>query len=304
MRDRLSPLTIPSRQGRVAVVTGASSGIGLATARALGQAGAEVVLAVRNLEKGSAVADKLRSEQPEGSYRVEQLDVADRASIDAFVERLNGGRVDILVNNAGRQAPRQRETNAEGHEATLATNYFGHFTLTGLLLPNLRRASRARVVCVSSLMAAKGRIDADDLNLERRWSAGRAYANSKLAMVMFARELQKRSASGDWGLNAHAAHPGWAATSFFDRNPPAKVGNAVGGLLGLCQSSADGAQPVVFCAASRQVVAGAYYGPIGSFHTAGPVGRMALPRQARNTFELNALWQATQELTGVHFGRD
>lgn len=304
MKDRLTPLTIPSRKGRLAIVTGASSGIGRAVARALGLAGAEVVLAVRNLEKGEAVASELRAERPEGSHTVEQLDTSDLSSVRAFAERYAERRVDILVLNAGIGGTKSRELTADGNELVMATNYLGHFALTAQLLDSLRLASRARVVALSSIAARAGRLRPNDLNLEKGWSSGRAYANSKLAMVMFARELQRHSTANEWGLNAHAAHPGWAVTGLFPDHPLVGVGQAIGGAVRLMQSAGDGAQPVVFCAASRQAAAGGYYGPIGGFGTSGPVGRAPLPRPARNPKELTALWQASQKVTGVEFPGD
>ncbi len=304
MKDRLTPLTIPSRKGRLAIVTGASSGIGKATARALGLAGADVVLAVRDVDKGAAVAAELRAEHPEGSHTVAELDTADLASVERFADRYVDVRVDILVLNAGIGATRRRDVSVDGHELVMASNYFGHFALTGRLLEPLRRASRARVVAIGSLVADHGRIRPDDLDFERRWSRRGTYAASKLAMVMFARELQRHSTAGEWGLNAHAAHPGWSSTGLFANSSTAGAGGFLGRATGLMQSAADGAQPVVFCAASRQAAAGGYYGPIGLFGTSGPVGKAALPRPARSAKALTALWQATEELVGVPFSQD
>lgn len=301
MKDRLTPLTIPSRKGRLAIVTGASGGIGRATARALGLAGADVVLAVRNVEKGESVAQELRAEHPEGSHTVAELDTSDLSSVRTFADQYQARHVDILVLNAGIGGTRTRTESADGHELVTATNYLGHFALTALLLDSLRRASRARVVALGSLVAQNARVNPDDLNLQRRWSSGRAYGASKLALVMFARELQRRSTAAEWGLNAHAAHPGWAATGIFPPGVLTGVGQFAGGTFRVLQSAADGAQPVVFCAASRQAAAGGYYGPIGPFGTSGPVGRAPLPRQARNPERLRALWQATEELTGISF---
>jgi NAD(P)-dependent dehydrogenase (short-subunit alcohol dehydrogenase family) len=303
MKDRLTPLTIPSRKGRVAVVTGATSGLGRATARALGLAGAEVVLAVRDTDKGEAIAAELRAENPEGTHSVARLDTADLSSVQAFADSFADRRVDILVLNAGIGGTRKRQLSVDGHELVMATNYLGHFALTARLLDPLRRASRARVVTLGSIAARGGRIKPADLDLERRWSSGRAYANSKLAMVMFARELQKQSTAGDWGLNAHAAHPGWAVTDLFPPRPLKGLSTFLGGATRLMQSAADGAQPVVFCAASRQAAAGGYYGPIGLLGTSGPVGKATLPRQARSAKDLRALWEATEKATGVAFPR-
>ena len=301
MKDRLTPLTIPSRKGRLAIVTGASSGIGKATARALGLAGADVVLAVRNVEKGEAVAAELRSENPEGTHTVAHLDTSDLESVRTFADAYAERRVDILVLNAGIGGTKKREVTAQNHELVMATNYLGHFALTARLLDALRRASRARIVTLGSIAARGGKIRPDDLDLQRRWSSGRAYSNSKLAMVMFARELQRHSTRGDWGLNAHAAHPGWSVTGLFPANALAGFGTFVGGASGVMQSPGDGAQPVVFCAASRQAAAGGYYGPIGMLGTSGPVGRAPLPRQARSATDLSTLWHASEQATGVAF---
>ncbi|MFT4216748.1 MAG: SDR family NAD(P)-dependent oxidoreductase [Micropruina sp.] len=303
MRDRLTPLTIPSRKGRLAIVTGASSGIGKATARALGLAGADVVLAVRDVAKGEAVAQELRAEHPEGTHSVAALDTSDLSSVAAFADRFAERRVDILVLNAGIGGTRKREESVDGHELVMATNYLGHFALTARLLEPLRRASRGRVVALGSLVAKHGHLQPADLDLRNRWSSRRAYANSKLAMVMFARELQRHSTAGDWGLNAHAAHPGWAMSELFPHGPTQRLGIILAGLTRTIQSPADGAQPVVFCAASRQAAAGGYYGPIGLFGTSGPVGKAPLPRPARSAKALTALWDATEELTGVAFDR-
>ncbi len=297
MKDRLTPLTIPSRKGRLAIVTGASSGIGKATARALGLAGADVVLAVRDIAKGQAVAEELRAEQPEGTHTVAELDTSDLSSVAAFAGGFANRRVDILVLNAGINGTKGRQQSVDGHELIMATNYFGHFALTARLLESLRRASRARVVTLGSLVAKRGRLKPADLDLQRRWSSGRAYANGQLAMVMFARELQRHSTAGDWGLSAHAAPLGWAQTGLF---PPGII-SFLGRATRLMQSASDGAQPVVFCAASRQAAAGGYYGPIGPFGTAGPVGRTPLPRPATKPDKLRALWDATEELVGVRF---
>lgn len=301
LRDRLTPLPIPSRAGRIAVVTGANSGIGLATARALGQAGAQVVLAVRNMERGAAALETLRRDVPHGSFRTMQLDTSSLDSVGDFHQAFGDVRLDILICNAGHGAPRERITTADGNELTFATNYLGHFALVGRLLPNLRQASRARVVTLGSPVAQGGHLDFTDLQLERQYRPASAYANSKLAMVMFARELQRHSAAGDWGLNAHAAHPGWSDTAIFGKSRLLRVGIAIAGAARLAQSAGDGSQPIVFAAASRQAVAGAYYGPITRGGLAGPVGKVRLPRQARDLEALRRLWEASEDLTGKPF---
>lgn len=302
-RDRLAPLPLPSLQGRTAIVTGASSGIGFAAAHALGRAGAAVVCAVRDPQRGSAALARLRAADPAGDYHTERLDTSSLASVRALADRLGDTPIDILIGNAGIGAPRLRTETPEGHELTLATNYLGHFLLTGLLLDNLRLSSHPRVVLLGSLMAHQGRLDPDDLELHTRYSSRKAYANSKLAMVMFARELQRRGDAAGWGLQVHAVHPGYAATRMTGLAGSGVLRALLGlaGIVRLAQSAADGAQPVVFAAGSPRAVGGTFYGPVGRLGLAGPPGRAPLPRPARDPAACAALWRVSIDLTGAPF---
>jgi len=238
----------------VAIVTGATGGLGYATAVGLARTGARVVLAGRNPKKGEVALARLRREASAAVASFELLDLASLASVAAFAERMMAAypALDILVNNAGVMMPPTRQLTADGFELQFGTNYLGHFALTARLLPALLRAQGgARVVQVSSLAHRGGAIAWGDLQGERRYSAWRSYGQSKLAMLIFALELARRAAAHGWPLVSDAAHPGWAMTDIIANGP------AGGGALGLKehvmqagfrllgQSAAEGARPIV-----------------------------------------------------------
>jgi NAD(P)-dependent dehydrogenase (short-subunit alcohol dehydrogenase family) len=289
MTSRWTAADIPSQTGRTAVVTGANSGLGLATARELARAGASVVLAVRNLERGAQAAESI-----EGDVTVRQLDLADLASVRAFADGWSGD-LDVLVNNAGiMMVPAGR--TADGFELQFGTNHRGHFALTNLLLPHVTD----RVVTVSSGLHRSGVIDLDDLNWRRRaYNATAAYGQSKLANLLFTLELQRRLTAAGSPVRALAAHPGYSAT-----NLQGRTGNRVadGGMrlanLVIAQSDARGALPTL-AAATRDLLGGSYLGPDGFQEMRGYpvlVGRSAAagdPELARR------LWEASVELTGT-----
>ncbi len=206
---------IPDQSGRTAVVTGADSGLGYETALALAGAGTDLVIAARNSEKGQAAVARIQAAHPRASVLFKALDLASLISVASFAARMadQRQRIDLLVNNAGVAAPTRRKETADGFELQFGTNHLGHFALAVRLLPLLRRGTDARVVTVSSVMHKTGRIDFDDLQCERRrYSPTRTYSQSKLANLLFARELQRRSDGGGWGLLSDAAHPGMART--------------------------------------------------------------------------------------------
>jgi NAD(P)-dependent dehydrogenase (short-subunit alcohol dehydrogenase family) len=211
---------IPDQTGKLAIVTGANSGTGFETTKALSARGAEVVIATRSADRAEAAILAIRRAQPQGRLRFEPLDLASQASVAAFADRLlaEGRPIDILVNNAGVMALPQRTVTADGFETQLATNYLGHFALTARLLPLLRRG-QARVVQLSSIVHRHGRIQLDDLQFEAAYKPWPAYAQSKLAMLMFALELDRRSRANGWGLTSVAAHPGYARTGLIASGP-------------------------------------------------------------------------------------
>src|SRR5262245_38056216 len=304
-------IEIPDQTGTFAVVTGGNSGIGLETARSLAIAGAEVVLAVRNAEKGATAADDLRSTAPHATVSVGALDLASLLSIERFAkEMLEQGRpIDLLVNNAGIMAVPKRRTTEDGFELQFGTNHLGHFALTGRLLPLLRDADHPRVVTVSSGAHLMGSIPFDDLNLERGYRAWKAYSESKLANLLFASELQRRSVRNGWGILSNAAHPGSTRTNLQTTGPNMGKESRSTNLIelpmrlpGMSQDAAHGALPTLFAATSPDAVGDGYYGPSGFLEmTGGGVTTARRSKRARSEADATRLWTISEELTGVRF---
>ncbi|CAL8971597.1 hypothetical protein PROP_00698 [Propionicimonas sp. T2.31MG-18] len=294
--DRLPPLALPDLTGRRVVVTGASAGIGRATATALAGAGAEVVLAVRNTGKGEATAAEIRRGHPGAQVVVEELELGSLAGIAAFAARVGARPVHLLVNNAGTSTSDRDARTSEGFDLQVGVNYLGAWALTAGLWPSLRAAGDARVVMLGSIMATRGRIGPD---FGGPGSTYRSYSDSKLAAVVLAGELRRRSARADAGVSAVAAHPGWCQTAIFDTaGPPAWVETA-GRVLRAIQSPADGAQPVLLAATDPRPAA--YYGPTRLGGSAGPAGPAKLPPGALEPGVGDRLWQVSARLTGVPF---
>ncbi len=255
----------------VGIVTGATGGIGYAAAEGLARAGRRVVLTGRDEAKGQAALMRLRSAIPGAEAEFRRLDLASLEFVAAFAAAWEGP-ADILINNAGVMGFPTRQATRDGFEAQLGTNYLGHFALTLQLLPALRAAERARVVSVSSLAHRRGQIDFGDLLSERTYSPFRAYAQSKLAMLLFARELQRRSAANGWRLVSIAAHPGWSATRIVVNGMGAGLRGLIAqtGFSLLAQSAAQGAQPILYAALDPAAEPGGYYGPAHLAETRGP----------------------------------
>jgi NAD(P)-dependent dehydrogenase (short-subunit alcohol dehydrogenase family) len=299
------PLFIPSQAGRLAVVTGANSGIGREAARRLAVAGAEVVLAVRSRDKGLAAAREMSG----GPVTVEELDLADLGSVRAFAARLlaSGRPLDLLINNAGVMAVPDRRTTADSFELQFGTNYLGHFALTAQLLPLLVAARAPRVVSLSSGTHWAGRINLADLQSVTRYSANRAYAQSKLAMLLFASELQRRSDAAGWGLLSNAAHPGATRTNLQTTGPNMGTGRTRESLLnrltmyvpGMWQDVDRGALPTLYAATASDAGPDGYYGPTGWLGTAGEAGPARRSKRARDAAVAAQLWDASVALTGV-----
>jgi NAD(P)-dependent dehydrogenase (short-subunit alcohol dehydrogenase family) len=300
---------IPPQQGRLAVITGATGGIGWEAALALAGAGANVVLTGRDNAKGEAALQKIRTQHPAAQIRYMHLDLASLASVADFAQQFNRehDKLDLLINNAGVMVPPTRFASRDGLELQFGTNYLGHFALTHHLLPTLRAGKQPRVVNVSSgahrMLAA---IHFDDLQWERRYQPWRAYAQSKLALLMFAFELQRRSDAQGWGLLSNACHPGYARTGLQTSGPNlgrAETTQKFGGLLEsvLSQSAADGALPTLFAATSPDAKKAGYYGPQNAFEMKGPVGEAKIGKQARDRAVAERLWKVSEQLTGVQW---
>ena len=303
--SRWTAADIPDQSSRVAVVTGANSGLGLETARQLAVAGAHVVLACRSAERGEAARRELLASRADASLSVEPLDLASLDSVRDFAKRLSQAhsRLDLLVNNAGVMALPRRQT-ADGFEMQLGTNHLGHFALTGLLLPKLLAAPDARVVTVSSTMHRFGRMRWDDLHAERSYQRWLAYAQSKLANLLFAFELASRLEARGARCVSTAAHPGYAATGLqlqgarMERSSWREAGWELINRV-FSQSAAMGALPTLYAATARAVQSGGYYGPDGIGEARGHPRPSQPSAAARNPDDALCLWELSEAATGV-----
>jgi len=305
--SKWSARDIPSQAGRVAVVTGANSGLGLVTARELARAGARVVMGCRDTSRGEAARTTLVRQVPDADVEVRRLDLASLASVREFADQMHAdlSALDLLVNNAGVMAiPRQ--LTEDGFEQQFGTNHLGHFALTGLLLPLMGNAQGSRVVTVSSTAHKPGRIDFDDLMGERSYRKWTAYYQSKLANLLFAYELQRRCAAANISTISVAAHPGYAATNL-QHVGPRMEGSRIGALvmtLGnslLAQSDEKGALPQLYAATAPDVRGGDYYGPDGIAEGRGHPKRVDSTKASKDQAAARRLWDVSEELTGVRY---
>ncbi|WP_081682842.1 oxidoreductase [Marmoricola sp. URHB0036] len=292
------PKDLPDLTGTRAVVTGANSGIGFHTAAALVDHGAEVVLACRNTEAGREAAKKFK-----GVCSVEELDLASQTSIHSFVERYDGA-LDLLINNAGVMTPPKYRTTREGHELQFGTNHLGHFALTGLLLPALLKSETPRVVTVASVAHHRGDESVLEGNPEATYEPQRTYGNSKLANLLFAFELHRRSEAAGSKLVSTAAHPGVSATNLV-ASPEGMGANPIIRRTApffmpvIFQSSKAGANPTLWAATYGEP--GSYVGPTWLMESRGPLGQANLSRHASNADLARQLWDISEAKTGVTF---
>jgi NAD(P)-dependent dehydrogenase (short-subunit alcohol dehydrogenase family) len=289
---------IPSQVGRVFLVTGGTSGIGYESSKALAAAGAQVVIAARSPERGEEALASIRQEVPDARLRFERLDLADIASVRALGARLIAAlpRLDGLINNAGLMEPPERLTSADGYEMQFAVNYLGHFVLTAELLPLLRESEAPRVVTLSSIAARRGSINFEDLQFVRAYDAAAAYSQSKLACLMFALELQRRSEAAGWGIRSIGSHPGLSRT-----NLQAERGLVRRSLRVLFQPAAQGALPTLYAATAADAAGGAYYGPTGFMEARGSLGLAEVPAAASDRGATARLWAISETLSGTRF---
>ena len=291
---------VPGQHGRVAVVTGANTGLGFETARVLAARGASVVLAVRDTEKGKAAAARIAGAAPGADVTVQHLDLACLESIRAAAAELRARHpaIDLLINNAGVMFTPQ-QTTGDGFELQLGTNHLGHFALTGLLLEQMLPVPGSRVVTVSSLAHRIGaRINFDDLQGERSYRRVAAYSQSKLANLMFTYELHRRlSSAATTTTIAVAAHPGLANTELTRNSSAASA--ALARLIS--QKPAMGALPTLRAATDPGVAGGQYYGPGRLLGTRGYPELAESSGQSRDTAIQRRLWTVSEELTGVTF---
>lgn len=304
---RTFDIPVPDLTGRLAVITGASDGVGFEIAVRLARAGAEVVMPVRNQSKGEAAAARLRERTPGAVVDVRPMDLASLASIAVFADALlaDGRPIDVLVNNAGVMTPPTRQTTADGFELQFGTNHLGHFALVGRLRPLLRS-----VTSQVSIAANEGEIHWSDLQWQHHYDAMKAYSSSKIAFGLFATELQRRSDAAGWGIRSTLSHPGITPTNLLSAQPGMgrpddttavkviRTLSRLGLVVGTPQSAALSA---VFAATSADAVGGRLYGPKGLGRLGGPPAPQRLYSRLQDVDAAARVWEESERLTGVTF---
>ncbi|MGQ4269985.1 SDR family oxidoreductase [Nocardiopsis changdeensis] len=304
-------ITMPDLTGKRAVVTGASDGMGLGMALQLAAAGAEVIMPVRNPDKGAAAIAEIRNTAPGADVSLRSLDLSSLDSVAALGDTLRGEArpIHILINNAGVMRPPGRQTTADGFELQFGTNHLGHFALVARLLP-LLRAGRARVTSQISVAARRGAVNWGDLNWQRSYDEMRAYSQSKIALGLFGLELDRRSTAHGWGITSNLSHPGVAPTSLLAARPEIGRGedtphirriralSARGILLGTLETAK---LPALMAATVPEAGRGELYSPSGPGRLGGPPTRQRLYPPLRSEQEAARVWRTSEELTEVAF---
>lgn len=289
---------ILDQSGKIAIVTGANTGLGFQDALALARKGAQVILACRNKEKGYAAIEKIKAENPIHKTHFMSLDLSSLDSVRDFSEKFLAkfDRLDLLINNAGVMMPPLSKT-ADGFELQFGTNHLGHFALTGLLIDLLLSTQGSRVVNLSSMGHRYGKMDFDDLHWERKpYKNIQSYGQSKLANLLFTRELHRRlKARGATTLSV-AAHPGWSQTDLQRHSPISRFFNPF-----FAMSPPQGALPTLYAATARDVAGGEYFGPDGFKELKGYPKRVGMSKAARNDDHAKRLWEISEKLTGVSY---
>jgi NAD(P)-dependent dehydrogenase (short-subunit alcohol dehydrogenase family) len=294
---------LPSQQGRIIVVTGANAGLGYETTLELAKKGSKVILACRNLPKAAEAKRAIEKLVPGAGLEVMELDLSSLKSVRKFAGEFQEkyDRLDLLINNAGVMMPPYSETE-EGFELQFVSNYLGHFLLTGLLLPTIIKTPQSRIVSLSSIIHRIGKINFDDLQSKKRYSAQGAYGQSKLACLLFAYELQRRlEKSGNNNTISTAAHPGIANTELSRHMPKALYAIfkfTVGPFI--THNSAEGAKPTLL-AAIGEAKGGDYFGPTGSREFRGKPGKAVSSDLAKDEALAKRLWEVSEELVGLKY---
>ncbi len=288
---------ITDQSGKVAVVTGANSGIGYETARSLAQKKAVVILAVRNMEAGTSALERINSETPTPKCEVMRLDLSNLKSVRSFAEafRRKYQKLDRLINNAGVMIPPYSKTD-DGFELQFGTNHLGHFALTGLLLDMILRTPDSRIVTVSSMAHRYGDITFDDLNREAEYKPMPTYGQSKLANLLFTYELQRKLDEKKAGTIAVAAHPGWTATDLQRHSGLINFLNRF-----FAQTPREGAWPTLYAATEEDVKGSDYFGPDGFYEMRGHPRKVESNDKSHDEAVARRLWSVSEELTGVRY---
>lgn len=293
---------MPSQAGRTAVVTG-TGGLGYEDALALARAGASVVIAGRNPQRGADAVARIKQDVPSAKIRFGRLDLGNLASVRRFADELGAEQdsLDILINNAGVMTPPKRQVTSDGYELQMGTNYLGHFALTARLLPLLKNGKQPRVVSLGSVAARSGTINFSDLQAERSYNAMAVYSQSKLACIMFAFELSRRSKQSDWGIQSMAAHPGISRTDLLTNQAD---GRTISGMVRrmlpfLFQPVWQGALPTLYAATDPHAKDGGHYGPDRLGGARGYPTEEKPPQQSQDQAVAARLWEISEALTGV-----
>ncbi|MEJ6563331.1 MAG: oxidoreductase [Euryarchaeota archaeon] len=287
-----------SQKGKIAIVTGSNTGIGYQMALALADKGAMVVLACRNLEKGEKARSDIIESSPGALITVEELDLANLESIEAFGQRLvkSHGHVDILINNAGVMIPPQ-STTADGFELQIGTNHFGHFALTSHLMPLLSAAKHPRIITLSSIAHWSGRIDLNDINGKtKKYDKWAMYSQSKLANLLFALELDRRLKAAGSHIESFGSHPGYSNTDLQRHSLAWRCLNPLFGMKPI-----KGAAPTLYAATIPDAINHRYWGPIGILEARGWTGKAKITARAADEEMARKLWDHTEALTGIKF---
>jgi NAD(P)-dependent dehydrogenase (short-subunit alcohol dehydrogenase family) len=290
---------MPDQSGRIAIVTGANTGIGFETSAALAAKEATVIMACRSTRKADDAVARIRERTPGAQLEVIKLDLASLASVKRFAEtfRTAHDRLDLLINNAGVMIPPFGKTE-DGFELQFGCNHLGHFALTGRLIDALEATPASRVVSVSSMAHRFGSIDFDNLNAEKGYDKMAAYAQSKLANLLFTFELQRRLESTGSHVTAAAAHPGWTDTDLQRHSAVMKFFNSF-----FAQSPPMGALPTLRAATDPEARGGDYFGPGGFLELRGHPVKVRTTEAARNECDARRLWEISERLTGMSFSR-
>jgi NAD(P)-dependent dehydrogenase (short-subunit alcohol dehydrogenase family) len=304
-------IDVPDLSGKLALVTGASDGLGFGLASRLAAAGADVVMPVRNPAKAAAAAGRIRASAPRAKVSTRPFDLSSLKSVADLGAALvaEGRPIDILINNAGVMTPPNRQTTQDGFELQFGANHLGHVALVAHLLP-LLRAGRARVTTQSAVAVRNAKITWDDLQSERRYKAMRAYGQSKLAITLFALELDRCSRTRGWGITSNVSHPGITATNLLAAHPEMGRPNdtiavrtirwaSKGGRF--AQTVPEGILPALYAATSPKAEGGVFYGPSGFAHLAGAPTEQKLYEPARSVEDAANIWAVSERLTRVAF---